>query len=303
MEFKNLKGLMKHLSNEALCQKYMEDMRWGGKPVCPHCGTAKPYRLRNGKTFRCSSKPCRKNFSVFVGTVFEGSKVSYSNWLTALYLLSAQSKGISSVQLGKHLGVTQKTAWFILHRLRLIMADKSAPLENTVEIDETYVGGKVGNMNKKKRQRVLESGVDNKTPVMGLLERNGKARLTVIGKNSFKDVVRANVSKRAHLMTDTHLAYQGLGTEYNGHDTVNHSQSEYKRGDVYTNSVEGFFSLFKRILFGTYHQISPKHLQRYCDETTYRFNTRKVPDRLRFDNALSKPEGRLTYKQLIQKAG
>src|SRR5258707_386511 len=127
MEFKNLKGLMKHLSDEKVCQAYMEQMRWDGRPVCPHCQASGPYRLKNGKTFRCSSRFCRKDFTVLVGTVFENSKISYSTWLTALYLLTSQSKGISSVQLGKHLGVTQKTAWFVLHRLRLIMADPSAP--------------------------------------------------------------------------------------------------------------------------------------------------------------------------------
>lgn len=302
MEFKHLKQLMKHLSDEKVCQAYMEEMRWGGRPVCPHCQAPKPYRLKDGKVFRCSSRFCRKDFTVTVGTVFEGSKVSCSTWMTALYLLTSQCKGISSVQLGKHLGVTQKTAWFMLHRLRLILGDSGGPkLDNIVEVDETYVGGKVGNMSKKRRKRIQESGEDNKTPVMGLIERKGKVKMTVIGKSNFKEVVRKHVSTQAILMTDNHMGYRGLDVEYAGHGTINHQEGEYKRGDIYTNSIEGFFSLFKRVLYGSYHQVSPKHLQKYCDEVTHRFNSRDIPDRQRFDNALSKPEGRLTYNQLIKK--
>jgi len=136
---------------------------------------------------------------------------------------------------------------------------------------------------------------------MGLLERDGKAKLTVIGKRSFKEVVRENVDKNAVIITDTHLSYQGLSLEYNGHQTVNHSQSQYRDGMAYTNSVEGFFSIFKRTVFGTYHQISPKHLQAYCHESSYRFNTRKITDKDRFTLTLSNVEGRLTYKNLIKR--
>lgn len=311
MDFKNLKGLMKHLSDEGACQTYMEQMRWGGTPRCAHCQHPRPYRLKDGKTFRCSSRFCRKDFTVTVGTVFEGSKVSCSNWMTALYLLVSQSKGISSVQLGKHLGVTQKTAWFILHRLRLILAPaEAAPFQNVVEVDETYVGGKVGNMTKKKRQKHIEEGIDNKTPVMGFYERpdkeekdktgKGKVKMTVIGKHNFKEVVRKHVTTQAILMTDNHMGYRGLDIEYAAHATINHNEGEFKRGDIYTNSIEGFFGLFKRVLHGTYHQVSPKHLQKYCDEVTHRFNSRDITDRQRFDRALSCAKGRLTYNQLIK---
>jgi len=136
---------------------------------------------------------------------------------------------------------------------------------------------------------------------MGLLQRDGKAKLTVIGKNSFKDVVRENVSTTATVYTDSHLGYIGLGNEFAGHDAVNHSIKEYKRGLVYTNSIEGFFSIFKRTIFGTYHQVSPKHLHRYCAETAYRFNFRKITDADRFRHTISNVEGRLKYKNLIEK--
>lgn len=302
LDFRNLKDLMRCLSDETVCRHYMEKMRWGDQPFCPHCNSTKPYRLKDGKNFRCSSLACKKDFSVLVKTVFENSKVKLSTWLAAMYILSAHKKGISSIQLGKNLGVTQKTAWFILHRLRFIMFDnKPLLLENIVEVDETYVGGKLPLMSRGRRKRIIESGKDNKAAVMGLLERDGKAKLTVIGKSSFKDVVRQNVSKEAFVMTDSHAGYIGLAQEFAGHDSVNHSQLEFKRGNTHTNSIEGFFSVFKRTIFGTYHAVSPKHLEQYCAETAYRFNFRHMNDADRFRMAISNIEGRLKYKDLIQK--
>lgn len=302
MQFKNLKDLMAQLKDDALCIEYFIQLRWGGVPVCPHCNAKNPYRLKGGKLFRCKDKTCKKDFSLTVGTIFEKSKIPLSSWMAAVYVLTGHKKGISSHQLARDLGVTQKTAWFMNHRIRLIMGEPDpAPLDNIVEVDETYVGGKFANMNRGKRAFMQKYEQDNKVAVMGLLERDGKARLTVIGKNTFKEVVRENVKPDAVIMTDTHLAYQGLAFEYAGHGTVNHSQSEYRNGICYTNGVEGFFSSLKRSIFGIYHQVSPKHLQRYCEETSYRYNTRKISDKDRFINTLSKSEGRLTYKNLIQK--
>ena len=156
-------------------------------------------------------------------------------------------------------------------------------------------------MNRKRLKKWQESGQDNKVAVMGLLERDGKARLTVIGAKTFKDVVRENVNDSAILITDTHLSNQGLAYEYAGHSTVNHSQGEYRNGLAYTNSVEGFFSQFKRSIFGIYHSVSPKHLHRYCSETAYRYNNRKITDKERFTQTLQNTQGRLTYSKLIEK--
>jgi len=291
---------MTHLGDESVCRAYMENMRWNGKTVCPHCGKDEPYKLKDGKTYRCKAKTCKKDFTVTVGTVFENSKVPLSTWIAALFVLSAHKKGISSCQLARDLGITQKTAWFVLHRLRLIMTDTDPePLDNVVEVDETYVGGKWDNMHASRRQKLRDSGIDNKVPVMGLLQRDGKAKLTVIGKSTFKEVIRENVDKGAVIVTDTHLSYRGLDQEFAGHGTVNHSLGEYKNGIFYTNSIEGFFSLFKRTVFGTYHQISPKHLAAYCAESSYRFNSRKITDKDRFTQLISKTEGRLKYNDLI----
>ena len=301
MEFKNLKELMTYLKDEKVCLDYYALLRWDGNPVCAHCHSPKPYLLKNGK-YRCSSKDCRKDFSVTKGTIFEKSKISLATWMGAVFVLSGHKKGISSLQLARDLGVTQKTAWFMNHRIRHIMGDPNPePLDNIVEIDETYVGGTFANMNRKRRKEWQDSGKDNKIGVMGLLERDGNAKLTVIGANTFKDVVRQNVDKTATVVTDTHLSYVGLAQEYAGHLSVNHSQSEYRRGIAYTNSVEGFFSCLKRSIFGIYHSVSPKHLQRYCEETSYRYNTRKITDKDRFISTLQQTEGRLTYKKLVNK--
>ena len=302
MEYKNLKELMASLKDEQACRKHMEELRWGGNITCPFCGAHKPYRLSDGKRFRCKDKTCKKDFTVTTKTVFESSKISLSTWIAATYVLSAHKKGISSHQLARDCGITQKTAWFVLQRLRFIM-DEPEPedLDNVVEIDETYVGGSFANMNKARRKKWQDRNEDNKIAVMGLLERDGKARLTVIGEKTFKDVVRNHVNTDAVLITDTHLSYQGLAYEYAGHATVNHSQGEYRNGIACTNSVEGFFSCLKRSIFGIYHSVSPKHLHRYCAETSYRYNTRKITDKDRFVQTLQNTHGRLKYKNLIAK--
>lgn len=302
IQFKNLKDLMTRLADEQVCRQHVEEMRWGGDPFCPHCGSTKPYKLKDGKTYRCKDKTCKKDFTVTVGTIFENSKIPLSTWMAAMYILTGHKKGISSLQLSRDLGVTQKTAWFMNHRIRLIMGDPNpAPLDNIVEVDETYVGGKFANMNRGRRKKFQEQGIDNKVAVMGLLERDGKARLTVIGGNTFKDVVRNNVDKKAIVVTDTHLAYVGLANEYAAHLSVNHSRSEYRNGLAFTNSVEGFFSCLKRSIYGIYHSVSPKHLHRYCEETSYRFNSRQIKDVERFTRTIQNVEGRLTYNNLIQK--
>ncbi|HXB45373.1 MAG TPA: IS1595 family transposase [Puia sp.] len=301
-QYKNYKELMQQLSDEKVCRAFVEEMRWKGNPICPYCGSTKPYRLGDGKNFRCRNKECKSDFSVTVKTIFEDSKIPLSKWVAAIFILTAHKKGISSHQLARDIGVTQKTGWFLLHRVRHIMGIPDIePLEHIVEVDETYIGGTFANMNKKRRKKWQDKGGDNKIAVMGLLQRGGNAKLTVIGERNFKEVVRQNVEKTALLMTDTHLSYQGLNQEFAGHETVNHSENEYRRGMAYTNSIEGFFSLFKRTIFGIYHQVSPKHLDAYCSESTYRFNTRKIKDVDRFKVTMSNVEGRLTYKALISK--
>lgn len=182
MEFKNYKELMAKLSDEKVCREAMEQWRWNGEPFCPHCNGTKTHKLKDGKTYRCMEKTCRKDFTVTIGTIFENSKIPLSTWIAAIFVITAHKKGISSLQLSRDLGITQKSAWFVLHRIRHIMREpEPEPLDNIVEVDETYVGGRFANMNRGRRKKFQEKGIDNKVAVMGLLERDGKARLTVIG--------------------------------------------------------------------------------------------------------------------------
>jgi transposase-like protein len=299
----SLKELMIKYSDEKVCRAYLEHLRWNGNPVCPHCGVNRPYRINGGKAFRCRSKECRKDFSVTVGLVFENSKIPLSTWFAAIYLVSAHKKGISSCQLARDLSITQKTAWFLLHRIREMFCSKEElELSNIVEVDETYVGGKWDNMHNSKKQRLRASGKDNKVPIMGLVERGGKLCLKKIGEtDGFKDFVHKYVVPDAVVVTDAHLSYRGLDESHKGHMIVNHSQGEYKVGIYHTNTIEGFFSILKRGIYGIYHQVSPKHIHRYCEEFSYRYNTRKIKDNERFVLTLQNSEGRLKYEQLIAK--
>lgn len=301
--FKTLPEAVVYFSNEEKCRDLFEKMRWAdGNIICPLCLTEQAYRMGNMTHYKCRNKSCGSRFSITKGTLLEATKLPLGKWFTGIWLVTAHKKGISSHQLGRDLGIGQKAAWFVLCRIREILRTKSfEKLDNIVEIDETYVGGKFENMHRGRRKKWQDAGKDNKVPVMGMIERDGKARLKVIGKETFKDMVRANVSEDAQLVTDNHKGYIGLNYEFAGHNSVNHSIQEYKNGIFHTNSIEGAFSHFKRMIFGIYHQVSPKHLHRYCDEFTARWNTRKIKDVERFHNALKTTEGRLKWKDLIAK--
>lgn len=301
-QFRSLPEVIKHFNNDQICRAYLEEQLWEGKPVCPHCGTATVYRLHDGKTFKCGNKKgCDKKFTVTTGTMYENTKLPLSTWFAAVWLITNHKKGISSCQLARDLNVTQKSAWFMLHRIRLVMGEPepAEPLEFLVEVDETYCGGKWGNMASKRRKRHQESGKDNKTAVMGMVERGGKIKLKVIGEDSFKDVVRKHVDETAVIITDSHSGYEGLKDEFAGHETVNHSQGEYKRDIFYTNTIEGAFSLLKRGYIGIYHWMSPKHLHRYCEEFSHRYNSRQITDPERFTLTIAQSDRRLKYKTLI----
>jgi transposase-like protein len=305
VNFHNLTQLMDYFKSENRCKAYLEKQRWGKHVACVHCGSMKVYRTDRG--FKCGEKECYKKFSVTVGTIFENSKMSLRTWFAAMYLIASHKKGISSLQLHRDLGVTQKTAWFLLHRIREALRDKNSPLLcNVVEVDETYVGGKMKNKHKKVRKAAHESNIshtDNKTCVVALLERNNKVKAHVHNQSgvTLKDVVKVHVDCSAQVFTDSLNAYKGLDKHFAEHQTVNHNEDEYVRGEVYTNSVEGFFSLLKRGIYGIYHSVSPKHLPRYCHEFEYRYNSRRMMDNKRFEITLQRVNGRLKYKDLIAK--
>jgi transposase-like protein len=303
LPFKTLPDLIKHFDSEEKCRDFIEKMRWPtGNIICPICGTNKAYRNGDMITYKCRKDDCKARFSVTVGTMMENTKLSLQKWFAAIWLITNHKKGISSCQLARDLGIGQKAAWFLNHRIREMVADKSPELlDHIVEVDETYVGGKWANMKKTKRKEVQEKNIDTKTAVMGMLQRDGKVKMTIIGNDTFKDVARKHISKNAVIVTDQHTGYRGLENEFAGHVFVNHSQLEFKNGNYWTNGIEGYFGLFKRSILGIYHQVSVKHLQRYCNEMSYRYNTRKAKDNLRFVDVMGKTEGRLRYVDLVGK--
>jgi len=310
---KTLQQAIRHYSDEQVCIDTVAALRWpDGKPTCPACGHQEHYYLKTQKRWKC--KECHKQFSVKLGTIFEDSPVTLDKWLCALWMLVNCKNGVSSYEVGKAIGVTQKSAWFMLHRLRFALQGKDggklgSDPHSKVEVDETFIGGKARNMHKSRRARMTTYG--SKTAVMGLLERGGKVKATVLGNkrqgSKMQEIVRENVHTGTWLMTDEFTGYAGLAKDYT-HLVVNHLES-YVRGNVHTNGLENFWSLLKRGLGGTYVAVEPFHLFRYVDEQAFRFNNRgnrenKVTDADRFHLALSQIAGkRLTFAEVTGKVG
>jgi hypothetical protein len=304
--FKNLRELIATMPDEKACREYLVKQRWNGKPICPYCFCDRSYVIEGGRRFKCANKDCYKKYSVTVGTIFEASNIPLNKWFMAIYLCTAHKKGISSYQLGKDIGVAQKNAWFMLHRIRELMRVKEVkPLVNTVEVDEVYMGGKIGNMSKAKRTFLRENNLSQRTKVtvMGMVERKGDLKLITVGKdanmNLLMPVVLNNIDKSANIITDSSGIYRGMDKVFSSHEVVNHAEQEFVRAGVHTNTIEGAFSMLKRSIYGIYHQVTPKHLGRYCDETAFRYNLRKMKDNERFNVSLTQTEGRLTYRHLV----
>ena len=288
------------------CHAFLAAQRWpDGKVKCPQCGSEAVTFLATQKRWKCRTQHPRQQFSIKVGTIFEDSPIGLDKWLVAMWMLANSKNGISSYEVGRALGVTQKTGWFMLHRIRLAMEDRGITiLRGKVEADEAYIGGRVSNMHKVKRAGRRASGIHTKAVVLGILERGGRVRARVMpGPGVTRKQVTENiewfVERGAEVMTDGSQAYAALGDKQRFiHQFVDHI-NEYVRGAVHTNGIENFWALLKRGLKGTYVSTEPFHLHRYVDEQAWRFNERKTNDGSRFVRALRTILGRrLTYGQL-----
>ena len=300
-QFDTLIQMMTAFPDEQSAIDHFTAIRWKNGAFCPHCGSTKVYHFSDARTHKCGD--CRKRFSIKVGTIFEDSKIELRKWFMAIWLITSHKKGIASTQLAKDIGVTQKTAWFMTHRLRHAAQTPSfnRQLDGEVEADETFIGGKEKNKHAWQRTGGKQGGA-GKVAVLGILEREGELRTGITPSLSARNVqsaIRANVAPGAALMTDEHGSFVGLGDTFH-HHRVNHSAGEYVRSFcLHTNGIESVWALFKRQIVGTHHYLSPKHLSRYLDEMTWRFNLRSIGEGERVNALLNQASGRLTYKVLI----
>ncbi|MFC5865246.1 IS1595 family transposase [Acidicapsa dinghuensis] len=301
-----------HFADPDNCIAYMVAHRWPDGVECPICGRKDVGYLANQKKWQCKSGHAKRQFTAKVGTIFEDSPLGLDKWLPAVWLITSAKNGVSSCEIARSLGVTQKTAWFMLHRIRYAMQNNSfvklgGSGSGGVEVDETFIGGKARNMHKSvKARRITATGPSDKTAVLGILERGGEIRVGVVPsrkKKVLQDEVKKHVEPGTELYTDFLLSYEGLAAEY-GHKVVDHA-IEYVNGLVHTNGLENFWSLLKRGIGGTYVSVEPFHLFRYLDEQAFRYNNRKdKSDADRFSMVLSRVAGkRLTYAEVTGKVG
>ncbi len=306
-EPRTLQEAIRYFSDPDNCLNYLAARRWPNGVVCPTCGRKDVSFVAARRVWQCKTRHPKAQFSVKVGTVFEDSPLGLDKWLPAIWLIANCKNGISSYELARDLGVTQKTGWFMLHRIRLAMQESGGMMSGQIEVDETYIGGKARNMHASKRsKKVTAHGVKGKAAVFGMVERGGKVRAVPVEKtrkDNLQARIRESVVAGSAIFSDEHPLYEGLDADYQ-HAVINHA-IEYVNGNTHTNTIESFWSLLKRGLHGTYVSVEPFHLFRYIDEQAFRYNNRKdMNDRDRFDAVASQVAGkRITYAHLTSKVG
>jgi transposase-like protein len=310
-EPKTLLEAIRYFSNADVCQDFMVALRWPDGVRCPTCDSENVGYVATRRVWECKTKHGKKQFSVKVGTIFEDSPISLDKWLASIWMIANAKNGVSSYEISRAIGVTQKSAWFMLHRIRLAMQSGDfEKMQGPVEADETFVGGKLKNMHKDKRDRVKgvakRGSIIGKTAVFGLLERHGpkghsRVRAQIVrnvGRRVLLPEIRKNVAKGSKVYTDAARSYRLVRQEYE-HEYIDHAEA-YVRDQVHTNGLENFWSLLKRAIHGTYVSVEPFHLIQYVDEQVFRYNSRKDNDAGRFRDVSKGIVGkRLTYKQLI----
>jgi transposase-like protein len=309
LEFTTFSEMLEVLNSETKCREYLENIIWNGEPVCPHCESKSKnhYKLTKKGEFKglYKCKDCRERFTITVKTMFEGSHIPLRKWFIAIYIFNSHKKGVSSIQLGKDLGLTQKTSWFMLNRIRNTFSNKSIKKSSgTFQADESFFGGK--NKNRHENKKVKESqgrSVKDKTPVFGMIKNSNEVFTSVVPNTkakTLKPIIEKMVEKGSIIISDEWKGYNGLSKDFS-HIVINHKENEYCKNGFSNNGIENFWSMMKRGIYGIYHQTSPKHLHRYCDEFAHRYNTRELRDNDRFNISLKNSENQLSYQELIAK--
>lgn len=299
--FNSIVSVVRHFNSESVCQDALAEARWDGDVVCPHCGKHHCTKPTDGR-YRCNE--CKHNFSCITGTIFENSKLPLQKWFIAMYLISSHKKGVSSHQIARDCEITQKSAWYVLHKIRTLFAqDDSVALEGDVEVDEMYLGGRETNKHESKRTEGTQGrSTKTKMPIFGMAEREG--RIVAIKVDDTKartlmPIIKQFVKDNAHIISDELVSYQGLSKEGYTHDVIQHKLKEFSDGNgITTNTIEGFWGQFKRMVFGIYHFVSKAYLQRYIDESVYRWNTRKADESARFADMMHRSIGVVSYRDV-----
>jgi len=311
IDFEDITEFNHFFFQEATCCQYLEQIRWNSNPVCPHCGTAKKpniiksrSKIRNISTYRCTEWECNLPFTVLTGTIFERTRIPMRKWFHAAFELASDKNGMSSTELGRKINVSQKTAWFMNHRLRALMTPSPKILKGVIEVDEYYMGGLEKNKHSKKKKR-QGSGTVGKVPVVGLLSREGDLILKVyspedeMNSKRLHKLLKENVHKDSVIITDGFPAYTGLDQHFAEHEVVKHSQGEYAREDHHINTIEGFWAILSLAILDTFRGVSPQHMHRYCDEFGMRYSSRDITEFGFFKNCIQRfDKARLKYKDL-----